>query len=115
MSNNTKYYKKQKEDDSFLDLYSLKSAKIVEEIELIDKTLIELRQNLYKYIDDSREIWDEQISGFLQSDDCNTLHYLSQNEGDKFIHFMVTQKTFKLMMISETRLNKRRKYLVNHM
>lgn len=116
MSSNKKFYvKKQKEDDSFMDLNSFQSSKHMEELEMIDETLNHLRDNITRYMEVSRDIWDEQIESFLQSNDCNTLQYLSEYDGNKFMQFMLTQKTFKLMLIAKIRLVKRREYLIRHM
>ena len=112
MNSKKMYVKKQKEDDSFMDLNSFQSTKNMEEIELIDNTLVDLQENIYQYINDSQKIWDEQIKTFLRTDDCNTLQYLSVNDDDKFVEFMLTQKTFKIMMIAKARLNRRRDYLM---
>lgn len=116
MSNNKKFYiKKQKEDDGFMDLNSLQSTKNVEELEIIDETLNQLKQNITRYIEISKDIWDEHIESFLLSSNCNTLQHLSENDNNKFVQFMFTQKTFKLMLIAKTRLIKRREYIVRHM
>lgn len=113
MSN--KYYKKSKKDDSFMDLNSLQSIKLMDEINMIDNTLGSLQETIQQYISDSKEIWNEQLITFIQSSDCNTLQRMCEYDENKFIIFMTTQKTYRLMMIAKSRLNKRKEYLTNQM
>lgn len=113
--NNTKYIsnKKSKEDDSFMDLNSLQSVKIMDEINMIDNTLVSLQETIQQYIDDSIEIWNEHLKTFIQSSDCNTLQFMFERDMNKFIIFMTTQKSYRLMMIAKLRLNKRKEYLMH--
>jgi len=110
-----KYYKKAKEDDGFMDLNSLQSVKLMDEINIIDNTLNSLQESICQYIDDSRDIWNEQLRTFIQSSDCNTLQRMTEYDENAFIIFMTTQKTYRLMMIAKSRLNKRKEYLIGQM
>src|SRR5579872_1712922 len=78
-------------DEGFMNLDSFQSIKIIEEIDLIDNTLSQLYEQMDRYLDDAKSIWDDHIRKFINSTDCNTLHYLTEYDSDKFLKFMATQ------------------------
>lgn len=105
-------YNKHNDDEDFMSLDSFKSIKILEEIELIDNTLVQLYEQMDRYLDDAKLIWDEHIKDFIKSTDCNTMHYLTEYDSDKFLKFMATQRTFTIMIMTKTRLIDRKMYLM---
>lgn len=82
------------------------------EIKLIDQTLFQLSDEMCRYIDEVKLMWDEHVSNFLRSNDCLTMQYLSLDDSQKFIDMMTNQKTYKIMMISKKRLEARKTYLM---
>jgi hypothetical protein len=103
----------EKDNNGFMDLNSLQSVKTSDEIDIINNSLYHLQDAIQQYMDDARAIWDNHVKIFIQSHDCNTLQYLSDCDDQKFVTFMTTQKTFKLMMIAKSRLNNRKAYLMS--
>jgi len=101
--------KTREENSGFTNLSEIRPG--TDEIAKITDTLSQLDNTIYRYLDDCLDIWQEHIWVFVGSSDCNTLQYLSESDGDKFVKFMMTQKTFRLMMIAKTRLIKRRDFL----
>jgi len=98
----------------FIDLNEIKPD-TNDEVSKITDTLTQLNIQIHRYLDDSLDIWQEHIGVFVGSTDCNTMQYLSESDGDKFVKFMMTQKTFRLMMITKARLIKRRDFLTYQM
>lgn len=82
-----------------------------------DTTYIALKEiidTMNKYINDTLMIWNTEIIPFMDSNDCYVLDKLNNNDCDKFIDFMKTQKTYTLMTIAKHRLEQRLEYLKNN-
>ena len=59
-------------------------------------TIYNLDQEMVRYIEDIKYIWDTKIKCFLLSSDCVTLQYMSEQEYNKFFKFMLNQRTYKI-------------------
>lgn len=77
-------------------------------------TLKGVIDTMNKYINDAIMIWNTEIVPFMNSNDCYVLDKLNNRDYNKFIEFMKTQKTYKLMTISKQRLEQRLDYLKNN-
>ncbi len=83
------------------------------ELSLINTTLGHLEITLNKYLDDVHELWEMVMVPFLNSPECLVFKYLGECDFKKFLEFMLTQDTFKLISLSQCRLKKREKFIIN--
>lgn len=83
----------------------------LDEITLIDLTINQLEMTMDKYFDDIYQLWETEFVPFLNSPDCLVFDHLEEYDFNKFLKFMSTQDTFKLMNLTMSRLKKRRNYL----
>jgi len=113
----TEYYHAQKniKEDDFIDIRQLQSSSYVRELELIEMNLNKLQETMLRYLEDMISVWDNEIVQFIKSQDCLTLQYLTHYDYNKFIDFMTTQETFKLMRSAKDRLLKRKEIIENKM
>lgn len=96
-----------------IDIYgSTKETPVTVEIELLYVSINELEKTIKNYIDDTIYIWESIIVPFMNSGDCLTLQKLNETQYSSFSDFMCSQKTYKFMMISYSRLTERLKYLI---
>jgi len=85
-----------------------------DEITIIDLTLEHLEITMNNYLDDVHQIWETEMIPFINSPDCLVFKYLGERDFDKFLNFMLTQDTFKLIIIAQERLKKRKNYIMNY-
>lgn len=83
-----------------------------DELALIDSTLEHLEITMNQYLDDVHQIWELEFIPFLNSPECMVFKYLGEHDFKKFLNFMLTQDTFKLIKIAQSRLKKRRMILI---
>lgn len=88
-------------------------VKNLKELEAIDLAMLSLCGEIQKYLDDSKNLWDNVFVPFIDTRDCMTLQKLSKNDYRVFLNFMSTQKVYRIMMISKARLERRKKYLLS--
>jgi hypothetical protein len=81
------------------------------EIKLIDNTLANLADSMYKYIHNVKDLWNTEMKPFIESTDCLILEKLSSSDYYKFIDYMCEHKVYRLMVTSQKRLIARRSYL----
>lgn len=90
---------------------SIETSVYSTEIGRIVTAIRDLEQEMQKYVDHVKYIWTYRIKPFLLSDDCTTFQYMGDQDYNKFLKFMLNQRTYKIMCISMKRLNQRLNYL----
>ena len=84
------------------------------ELCLIEETIYNLIDEMDRYIYETKKLWDNHISQFIESSDCLVFDNIGINGYDKFYDLMINQKTFKLMKISLKRLQRRKQFLIKN-
>ena len=85
-----------------------------DELCLIEETIYNLIDEMERYIYETKKLWDNHISQFIESPDCLVFDNIGINGYDKFYELMINQKTFKLMKISLKRLQRRKQFLIKN-
>lgn len=88
-----------------IDEHSYELQKIEDEIDKIDDCI-------YRYIEDCSYIWDSRIAPFMKSHDCHVMEKLDCVSDNEFVKFMMSQKTFKIMITAHDRLVARKEYIL---
>jgi hypothetical protein len=87
---------------------------INDELCLINETIHNLENEINRYIEESKNMWNNHISKFIKSSDCLIFDYIGINGYEKFMKLMTHQKTYRLMKISLRRLHQRKMVLINN-
>lgn len=90
----------------------LYSDEINAEFENLDIAIDNLYMEMNRYENNVLYIWEEIIIPFINSSDCLTLQYLTNNHYKNFLHFMLKQSTYTLMEITMDRLIDRKYHLL---
>jgi hypothetical protein len=75
-----------------------------EQLDNLCVMISELENTIREYTEDVRTIWDNVVVPFLSSGDCMTLGNLTTSDYHKFLAFMLSQKTNRIMVSSHARL-----------
>jgi hypothetical protein len=82
----------------------------MEELKIIEISIDRLEINMMKYTEDLKYIWETKIKPFVNSTDCN-INFNHKFTFDNFHEFMLTQKTYKFMLLAYNRLIEQRDFL----
>ena len=72
-------------------------------LKIIEMSINRLEMNMQKYTDDLKYIWDTKIEPFINSTDCN-INFNQEFTFDNFHNFMLSQKTYKFMLLAYKKL-----------
>jgi hypothetical protein len=79
-------------------------------LKIIEMSINRLENNMMKYTDDLKYIWETKIEPFVNSTDCN-IDFNHKFTFDNFHEFMLTQKTYGFMLLAHKRLTEQRQFL----
>ena len=100
-------------EDKDEDTYQSDNYNPIDELTLIDLTLKHLELTMNKYLDDVHQIWETEIVPFINSPECLVFRYLGERDFSKFLNFMLTQNTYKLIVLAKQRLGRRKMYIIS--
>jgi len=81
------------------------------ELDMIDRTLDVLSKEIDRYCKLIQYIWNYSMIPFINSNDCNTLNYMTEYDYWVFEEYMLSQHVFRVMYASLQRLLARKRYL----
>lgn len=123
MSKNKKYYSRydhnnhingDEDTSGFVDIKNFYNKATDVKVKSIDKSIELLKDTMTRYIDDCVNMWNDEIVLFSKTRDCMILKDLTDKNCIKFLEFMKSQKSYRIMTVSLARLEAKKDYILKH-